>query len=160
MHMHLVGFQVLDRQPFTIVSNEVVTTGPRVAPPPNEVGWKDTARVDPNQILRVIARFEDYLGLFAYHCHILEHEDHEMMRQFRTIPPPAITDFIHAGPNVEITFQSASNAPYAVYSTSNLVGGAWSNVTNNVVGTGSNTVVIQPVATNTIDAFFTVEPEN
>jgi hypothetical protein len=31
----------------------------------------------------VIARFEDYTGLFAYHCHILEHEDHAMMRQFR-----------------------------------------------------------------------------
>jgi cysteine-rich repeat protein len=40
--------------------------------------------VGPNEILRVIARFEDYKGLYAYHCHILEHEDHEMMRQFRT----------------------------------------------------------------------------
>src|SRR4029434_1988638 len=37
------------------------------------------------QITRVIARFEDYAGLFPYHCHILEHEDHEMMRQFRVI---------------------------------------------------------------------------
>ena len=41
--------------------------------------------VAPNQILRVIARFEDYKGRFAYHCHILEHEDHEMMRQFQTV---------------------------------------------------------------------------
>ena len=41
--------------------------------------------VGPNEILRVIARFEDYKGKYAYHCHILEHEDHEMMRQFQTV---------------------------------------------------------------------------
>ena len=45
-----------------------------------ESGWKDTAMVGPNEILRVIARFDDYTGLYAYHCHILEHEDHEMMQ--------------------------------------------------------------------------------
>jgi hypothetical protein len=46
----------------------------------------------------VIARFEDYAGLYAYHCHMLEHEDHEMMRQFQVKPrktlqsePPART---------------------------------------------------------------------
>ena len=46
----------------------------------------------PNEIVRVIARFANpldpaaptYIGLFPYHCHILEHEDHEMMRQFET----------------------------------------------------------------------------
>ncbi len=43
----------------------------------------------PNEIVRVIARFEDYTGLFAYHCHILEHEDHEMMREFQVVPEPA-----------------------------------------------------------------------
>jgi hypothetical protein len=36
-------------------------------------------------MLRVIATFDDYLGKYAYHCHILEHEDHEMMRQFEVI---------------------------------------------------------------------------
>ena len=157
MHMHLVGFQVLDRQPFTIVSNQVVTTGPRVPPPPNEAGWKDTARVDPNEILRVIARFEDYLGLFSYHCHILEHEDHEMMRQFQTIPPPSITDFVQAGSNVEITFQSSSNAPYRVDAASNLVPGAWSTVTT-LVGAASDTTVVRPLDTNAVETYFTVEP--
>ena len=159
MHMHLVMFQVLDRQPFTVISNEVVTTGPRVPPPPNEAGWKDTARVDPGEIVRVIARFENYLGLFAYHCHILEHEDHEMMRQFRTIPPPAITDFIQAGSNLEITFQSASNAPYRLYSSSNLVGGTWTTAASNIVGDASSTLVVQPVDTNAVEAAFTVESE-
>jgi hypothetical protein len=56
-----------------------------VPPEPSEVGWKDTARADPGMITRVIARFEDYPGLFAYHCHIVEHEDHEMMRQFLAV---------------------------------------------------------------------------
>jgi spore coat protein A, manganese oxidase len=82
MHMHLVQFQVLDRQNFTIQNGQIVATGPRIPRPASEGGWKDTVRADPLQITRVIARFEDYTGLFAYHCHILEHEDHEMMRQF------------------------------------------------------------------------------
>jgi hypothetical protein len=81
MHMHLVRFQVLDRQPFDIIGGVVTPTGPRVPPPANEVGWKDTARANPGEILRVIARFEDFTGNYPYHCHILEHEDNEMMRQ-------------------------------------------------------------------------------
>jgi spore coat protein A len=84
MHMHLVQFQILDRQPFAIINNQVTPTGPRVPPPAEEAGWKDTAKVNPSEILRVIARFEDYTGLYPYHCHILEHEDNEMMRQFRS----------------------------------------------------------------------------
>jgi spore coat protein A len=86
MHMHLVFFQVLDRQDFEIIDDEVVPIGSRIPPLPEESGWKDTVRADPRQITRVIARFEDYTGLFPYHCHILEHEDHEMMRQFEARP--------------------------------------------------------------------------
>lgn len=85
MHMHLVMYQVLDRQPFEIVLDEVVTTGPAVPPTATESGWKDTVQVAPFEIVRVIARFENYTGLFPYHCHILEHEDHEMMRQFEAV---------------------------------------------------------------------------
>ena len=86
MHMHLVAFQVLDRDGFTTgAGGAIVPNGTPQAPPAEERGWKDTAMVGPNQILRVIARFEDYKGKYAYHCHILEHEDHEMMRQFQTV---------------------------------------------------------------------------
>ena len=87
MHMHLVFFQILDRQEFTLdgSGNVVPTPGTLQPPLPEEDGWKDTAMVNPNQIVRVIARFEDYKGKYAYHCHILEHEDHEMMRQFQTV---------------------------------------------------------------------------
>ena len=86
MHMHLVMFQVLDRDGFTTGPDGVVVpNGSPQAPPAEERGWKDTAMVAPNQILRVIARFENYKGKYAYHCHILEHEEHEMMRQFQTV---------------------------------------------------------------------------
>ncbi len=86
MHMHLVAFQILDRDGFTTgAGGEIIPNGNPQAPPAEENGWKDTAIVAPNQILRVIAKFEDYKGNYAYHCHILEHEDNEMMRQFQTI---------------------------------------------------------------------------
>jgi spore coat protein A len=85
MHMHLVFFQVLDRQPFELVGGEITPTGERVFPEPEEAGWKDTVQAPPGQITRVIARFDDYTGLYPYHCHILEHEDHEMMRQFEVL---------------------------------------------------------------------------
>ena len=77
--------RVLDRQPYALVDGEHVPTGPVVLPPPEEQGWKDTVRVDPFTKVRVIAKFEDYTGMFAYHCHILEHEDHDMMRMFMTM---------------------------------------------------------------------------
>jgi spore coat protein A len=84
MHMHLVFFQVLDKTPLDGAGNPI---GPPVAPDALEAGWKDTVRVNPNERVRVIARFDDYTGLYPYHCHILEHEDHEMMRQFQVDRP-------------------------------------------------------------------------
>ena len=86
MHVHLVQFQVLDRQDFVLGGGgTVVPVGPRLPPPANEAGWKDTVQTQPGQITRVIQRFEDFAGIFPYHCHILEHEDHEMMRQFNLL---------------------------------------------------------------------------
>jgi spore coat protein A len=85
MHLHQKMFQVLDRQPFTVMNGDIVPTGPPQPPLPEETGWKDTVQAHPNEIVRIIKRFEGYTGLFPYHCHILEHEDQEMMRQFQTI---------------------------------------------------------------------------
>jgi len=87
MHLHLVQFQVLDRQPFTDVDGGVAPTGAPAPPPPVLAGWKDTVAVAPSEIVRVIARFDDYAGRFAYHCHVLEHEDHAMMRQLEVVAP-------------------------------------------------------------------------
>jgi cysteine-rich repeat protein len=81
MHVHLVRFQVLDKTS--------ITTGQPIPLEPWEDGtWKDTVRVPPRSTTRVIMDFEDYLGRFPFHCHILDHEDHEMMRQFQTINEP------------------------------------------------------------------------
>jgi spore coat protein A len=80
MHVHLVKFQVLSK---TDISNGQSIPIPLA---PWEINtWKDTVRVPPHSKVRIIMDFEDYLGKFAYHCHILDHEDHEMMRQFQTI---------------------------------------------------------------------------
>ena len=83
MHLHLVQMQILDRQ---------VRDGAPTPPAATEAGWKDTVAVGPFETVRVIARFEDHAGLFPYHCHVIEHEDHAMMRQFRTIDPAAPPD--------------------------------------------------------------------
>ncbi|HEU5058011.1 MAG TPA: multicopper oxidase domain-containing protein [Kofleriaceae bacterium] len=85
MHMHLVSFRLLDRQEFAVLDGEIQPLGDPVPPAPEEDGWKDTVLVAPNQMVRVIARFEDFAGRFPYHCHMLEHEDHMMMRQFETV---------------------------------------------------------------------------
>ena len=59
--------------------------GCTTAPEPGEAGWKDTARADPGMITRIIVPFEGFVGRYVWHCHILEHEDNEMMRPFEVI---------------------------------------------------------------------------
>ncbi|GAB3048388.1 multicopper oxidase family protein [Virgibacillus ainsalahensis] len=91
MHIHLIQFQVLDRQPFDLELYEkdgsIKFTGPPVAPAKNERGWKDTISSPSAQITRVIAKFEPYSGDYVWHCHILEHEDYDMMRPLRVVDP-------------------------------------------------------------------------
>ncbi|HTZ46087.1 MAG TPA: multicopper oxidase domain-containing protein [Verrucomicrobiae bacterium] len=86
IHLHLVKFQILDRRKienFAYLSRqELHFTGPVVPPDPDEAGWKDTVRAHPGMLTRIIARFEGYPGRYVWHCHILEHEDNEMMRPF------------------------------------------------------------------------------
>jgi spore coat protein A len=89
MHLHLVQFQVLDIQPYDLERyNEdgtILFTGPPEAPPDNQRGWKDMIEVRAATITRVIAHFAPYTGDFVWHCHILEHEDYDMMRPFTVI---------------------------------------------------------------------------
>ena len=56
-------------------------------PRANELGWKDTATVNPGDILTILARFEGYTGKYVFHCHMLEHEDNDMMRPFLVVAP-------------------------------------------------------------------------
>ena len=51
---------------------------------PEETGWQDTAWVDPNQMMSIVATF-DKPGDYVWHCHILSHEDNEMMRPYTVV---------------------------------------------------------------------------
>lgn len=86
IHLHLVRFQVLDRTPFDLatyqLTRKLVFTGPAQKPGPGERGWKDTVRADPLSVTRIIIKFEGFVGRYVWHCHILEHEDNEMMRPY------------------------------------------------------------------------------
>jgi FtsP/CotA-like multicopper oxidase with cupredoxin domain len=73
IHIHETQFQVLEREP--------IEGGPTRPPEPSETGLKDTVIAYPDQITRVKLTF--YVpGLFVWHCHIVEHEDNEMMRPY------------------------------------------------------------------------------
>ena len=48
-----------------------------------DAGWRDTVLVLPGETVRAYATFTRHPGLYLYHCHILEHEDMGMMRNFR-----------------------------------------------------------------------------
>jgi FtsP/CotA-like multicopper oxidase with cupredoxin domain len=76
IHIHEVRFEVVDRQPFGGVPH---------GPEPWESGFKDTVIAYPDEITRVKATFK-VPGLFVWHCHIVEHEDNEMMRPYRVGP--------------------------------------------------------------------------
>ena len=89
MHLHLVQFQILQRQGFDLAAFRTGTLKPQGAlrpPPPGESGWMDTAVVLPNDMLTILARFEGYTGRFVFHCHMLEHEDNDMMRPYVIVP--------------------------------------------------------------------------
>jgi len=88
MHLHLVQFQLLQRQGFNAVAlhnGKLELVGSPRAPQANEAGWKDTAVVNPKEVLTILIRFEGYTGRYVFHCHMLEHEDNDMMRPYEVI---------------------------------------------------------------------------
>jgi len=89
IHLHLVRFQILDRQRFEPSaykrSGVLQFLGPAMPPGPEEAGWKDTVRAHPKMVTRIIIRFEGFTGRYVWHCHILEHEDNEMMRPYEVL---------------------------------------------------------------------------
>jgi spore coat protein A len=89
IHLHLVRFQILDRRPFDVFDYQQTRTlrylGPAKPPDPNAAGWKDTVPADAGVVTRIIARFEGFPGRYVWHCHLLEHEDNEMMRPYEVI---------------------------------------------------------------------------
>lgn len=92
MHLHLVAFQALSRQDFTATQDpntgaltNITLQGSPSPPLPTEVGKKDTLIMYPGQVTRIIATF-DRPGKYVWHCHILSHEEHDMMRPLMVVP--------------------------------------------------------------------------
>jgi FtsP/CotA-like multicopper oxidase with cupredoxin domain len=90
IHVHEVVFEVLNRQDIFVDdgahSVRVVPGSAPLPPEPSETGFKDTVIAYPQQVTRIRARFATP-GQFVWHCHIVEHEDNEMMRPYRIGPP-------------------------------------------------------------------------
>jgi spore coat protein A, manganese oxidase len=87
MHIHEVHFEVVNRQDI-FVNEEAETVQVTGSPNPREPwenGFKDTVIAYPGQVTRVRLRF-NIAGQFVWHCHIVEHEDNEMMRPYRIGP--------------------------------------------------------------------------
>ena len=81
MHVHGVQFRVLERS----VSGRFAGYRNTVDAGFVDDGWKDTVLVMPGERVRILVHFADYPGLFLYHCHMLEHEDGGMMRNYRVM---------------------------------------------------------------------------
>lgn len=90
IHLHMVRFQILDRRRFDVFAfqdtGELRYTGRSIPPDPEETGWKDTVRCEKGHVTRIIIPFEGYAGRYVWHCHLLEHEDNEMMRPYEVLP--------------------------------------------------------------------------
>lgn len=111
VHVHLVDMQVTQRNGFDVyVNGQTVPLAPApgertpvvdgnsdvvnridmrapVVIDADQTDAKDTIRVDPGQMVGVAMKFGPYCGHYMVHCHILEHEDHDMMRPFVVVEP-------------------------------------------------------------------------
>jgi FtsP/CotA-like multicopper oxidase with cupredoxin domain len=94
MHVHEVVFEVVNREGLVVdaetgeVMSPATPDGAITLPEPWETGFKDTVTAYPGQVTRVRATFK-VPGQYVWHCHIVEHEDNEMMRPFRIGPEQA-----------------------------------------------------------------------
>jgi FtsP/CotA-like multicopper oxidase with cupredoxin domain len=128
LHLHLVPFQILNRQPISyekyivaynatgprkVLIDDAIggptvpsgyppldptpyTTGPATSPASNEAGWKDTVVVNPFEVVRIIVPFgakaaanlpfgNSFTGRYVWHCHMLNHEDNDMMLPYEVL---------------------------------------------------------------------------
>ena len=89
IHIHEIVFEVVNRQELLVDEDnqkvQVVPGSVPTPPEPWETGFKDTVIAYPEQVTRVRGQFNTP-GQFVWHCHIVEHEDNEMMRPYRIGP--------------------------------------------------------------------------
>jgi len=76
MHMHNIQFQVVQRTVPSTSSYATINQGLV------DSGWKDTVLVWPGERVKIAMTFGPHAGMYMYHCHILEHEDMTMMRNY------------------------------------------------------------------------------
>lgn len=81
MHVHNVQFQVVQRTAPASSSYATVNQGFV------DSGWKDTVLVWPGERVKIAMTFGPHMGMYMYHCHILEHEDMTMMRNYMIMEP-------------------------------------------------------------------------
>ena len=82
MHIHNCMFQVLKRTTTNVASSYSTINQGLV-----DTGWKDTVLVWPGERVKIAMTFAPYSGMYMYHCHILEHEDMTMMRNYMIMDP-------------------------------------------------------------------------
>ncbi|HTV81129.1 MAG TPA: multicopper oxidase domain-containing protein [Acidobacteriaceae bacterium] len=96
MHLHLVQFQIVERQGYDygmfLLHNRIVMKGFPRPPAPNEAGWKDTALLNPGEVLTILVPFLGFTGKYLYHCHIAEHAENDMMRPFVVVVPGTVSE--------------------------------------------------------------------
>jgi FtsP/CotA-like multicopper oxidase with cupredoxin domain len=91
MHVHEIVFHVINRERLALEEETgepvvpFILSGQVRPPEPWENGLKDTVISYPGEVTRIHAYFEKP-GQFVWHCHIVEHEDNEMMRPYRIGP--------------------------------------------------------------------------
>jgi spore coat protein A len=89
MHLHLVKFIIMERRPFDVEhyekTKEIKFTGPTKLPEEYEKGFKDMVVANPGEVTTIKVKFEGYRGRFVWHCHMLEHEDFEMMLPYDVV---------------------------------------------------------------------------
>ena len=98
MHLHLVQFQAIARDLYdvsgfdgkTFATKSPLQFKKRLELAANELGPKDTIRVNPGERVSIAMTFMGYTGRYMYHCHMLEHEDMDMMRPFVVTPAAAM----------------------------------------------------------------------
>jgi spore coat protein A, manganese oxidase len=98
IHQHDVMNRIVKRIPFDGEQYEAdlqagvlkpfrhYVMGPAQPARPWEDGWKDTVNCPPNFVTVVVMTFTDFTGAYVLHCHILAHEEHDMMRPFEVLP--------------------------------------------------------------------------
>lgn len=89
VHIHLVQFKLLWRRAFDVDyyndTGKIIFIGEEEPPKDYERGFKDTIDSEPGKVTRIIMQFKGYAGDYVWHCHFLEHEDHEMMRPLKVL---------------------------------------------------------------------------